>query len=134
MERILETSNYKFAFFFNSTTTETFWPKFNFQLIIFVNFPKNTQVHTCTYLENIETMLCINKSVSSNFPGIYMYIHTITKTCIHLILQLFVREFLIVENIRQVGQQDPTADFGIETNAKLTPDCQLREIAKLVVF
>ena len=36
------------------------------------------------------------------------------------------REFVIVENIRQVCLIDLTADFVVKTCARLTPDCQLR--------
>ena len=42
------------------------------------------------------------------------------------------REFIIAENVCQVCVLDLTADFGDNTKAKLTPDCQLRERAKLV--
>ena len=34
------------------------------------------------------------------------------------------REFVIEENIREVYLLDLTADFGVKTNTKLTPDCQ----------
>ena len=40
------------------------------------------------------------------------------------------REFIIVENIRLVRLIDLTADFGVKTNSKLTPNCQLREKRK----
>ena len=36
------------------------------------------------------------------------------------------REFVIVENIRLVCLLELTADFGVKTNAKLTPNCQLQ--------
>ena len=36
------------------------------------------------------------------------------------------REFVIVENKRQVCLLNLTADTGVETNAELTPICQLR--------
>ena len=42
------------------------------------------------------------------------------------------REFLIVENIRPACQLDLTADFGVNSNAKLTPNGQPRKKAKLV--
>ena len=32
---------------------------------------------------------------------------------------------MIVENIRLICLLDLTADFGVKTNAKLTPNCQL---------
>ena len=43
-------------------------------------------------------------------------------------------KFVIVENLRLVCLLDLTADFGVKTNTKLTPKCQLRERerAKLV--
>ena len=44
----------------------------------------------------------------------------------------YLREFVLVENIRQVCLLELTADFGVKTNAKLMPDYQLRERAKLV--
>ena len=40
------------------------------------------------------------------------------------------REFVIVENKRQVCLLNLTADTGVETNAKLTPICQLRGKSK----
>ena len=42
------------------------------------------------------------------------------------------REIVIVENIRLVHQLDLTGDFGVKTNTKLTPNCQLKEKSKLV--
>ena len=42
------------------------------------------------------------------------------------------REFVIVENIRQVCLLDLTAGFEVKTKTKLTPDCQLQEKEKLV--
>ena len=39
-------------------------------------------------------------------------------------------EFVIVEILRQFCLLDLTADFEVKKNAKLTPDCQLRERAK----
>ena len=43
------------------------------------------------------------------------------------------REIVIVENIRLVRLLDSTADFGIKTNAKLTPILKLREKSKTVI-
>ena len=40
------------------------------------------------------------------------------------------REFVIVENKRLVCLLDLTADFGVKTNAKLTPIFELREKSK----
>ena len=37
------------------------------------------------------------------------------------------REVVTVENIRLIRLLDLTADFGVKTNATLTPFCQLRE-------
>ena len=37
------------------------------------------------------------------------------------------KEIVIVENIRLVRLLDLTADFGVKTNAKLTPIFKLRE-------
>ena len=46
---------------------------------------------------------------------------------------VFVRDIVIVENIRLVRLLALTADFGVKTNAKLTPIFKLRERrAKLV--
>ena len=44
------------------------------------------------------------------------------------------REFLIVENIRLVCRIDLTADFGVKTNAKFTPNCKLREKSKIGIL
>ena len=38
---------------------------------------------------------------------------------------VMITEVVIVENIRLVRLLDLTADFGVKTNAKLTPICQL---------
>ena len=43
---------------------------------------------------------------------------------------ILIREFVIVENIRLVCLLDLTADFGVKTNAKLTPIFELREKSK----
>ena len=40
---------------------------------------------------------------------------------------LYMREFVIVDNIHLIGLLDITADFGVKTNAELTPNCQLRD-------
>ena len=40
------------------------------------------------------------------------------------------KEIVIVENIRLVRLLDLTADFGVKTNAKLTPIFKLREKRK----
>ena len=37
---------------------------------------------------------------------------------------------IIVENVRLVCLLDLTADFGVNTNTKLTPNCQLTEKSK----
>ena len=44
-----------------------------------------------------------------------------------------VREILILENIHMyvvVSQLDLPVDFGVKTNAKMTPMCKLREKSK----
>ena len=41
-----------------------------------------------------------------------------------------VREFVIEENIHLLCLLDLTAVFGVKTNAKLTPNCQLRDKSK----
>ena len=43
---------------------------------------------------------------------------------------LHTKELVIVENIILVRLLVLTADFGVKTNAQLTPNCQLREIGK----
>ena len=49
----------------------------------------------------------------------------------YVILKMdIIREFLIVENIHLVCLLDITADFGVKTNAKLTPNCQLHNQSK----
>ena len=50
----------------------------------------------------------------------------------HTADELTSKEFVMVENIRLISLLDLTGDFGVKTNTKLTPNCQLKEKSKLV--
>ena len=49
-------------------------------------------------------------------------------------LLLLFRDFVIVENIRLVLLLDLTSEFGVKTNAKLTPIIKLRDKRAKLVF
>ena len=69
------------------------------------------------------------KAREDTLPTLLFYFSLLFSNDFYILL---TREFVIVENKRLICLLDFTADFGDKTNAKLTPDCQLREKSKTV--